>query len=240
MEPVHIRDIKTEVFLLGETEVLLKGTLTDNRPRGMHGTGNQPVMIHDIELDLKVSIPDLVIKEVKASMNEVPHPECRQVLDSLKRLEGLAISGGFNKKVSELFPRTRACLHFKALITAMAPMAMQGMFVNFVGKAGEKILEGGDEAEKLMEMSFDWWKNTCFVSAEDGPIVAKMKEKGMFYSLKEVAGMLNVEYKEMEDMANRGDVPAVESAGVWAVRFEALSPWFAERRKEREALGGNQ
>lgn len=230
-KPVHVREIKTEAFLEGTDRLRLRGFLKDERPFGLGGKGDEPETIHHLTLELLVRIPDFTILSASAEMPEAPQPECRHVLAGVKQLEGLTITAGFSKKVRALFPRVRSCPHLAALILAVAPVAMQGAFVQFIGQAGEKLLEGGPEAAALMEASFSWWKNTCYVAAEDGPVVEQIKARGMLYSLQEVAAILNLEYRDLLRKAQQGEFPAFEKEGKWVVRWQDLEPWFKARQK---------
>ena len=183
-----------------------------------------------------VRLPDFLIRSARAEMLAIPQPECRQVLAGVNKLEGLCISAGFTKKVRALFPRVETCPHLISLIVALAPIALQGAFVQFIGAAGKTLIEGGAEAAALMEASFSWWKNTCYVAAEDGPVVRQIKERGMLYSLPEVAAILQVDYRELLAKAQKGEFPAFEQEGKWVVRWQDLEPWFKARQAERRAL----
>jgi len=233
--PVHVRDIQAEAFLLGPDRLLLCGRLRDDRPFGLGGTGGEPETIHHLTLELTVRLPDFTVLAARAEMQDIPQPECRLVLEGVKKLEGLAITSGFTKKVRELLPRIETCPHLVALILAVAPIAMQGAFVQFIGQAGETLLQGREESSALMEASFSWWKNTCLVAAEDGPVVREIKERGMLYSLQEVAAILHVEYRELLQKAKQGEFPAFEQEGKWVVRWQDLEPWFKARAEERRA-----
>jgi hypothetical protein len=229
-KPVHVRELKTEAFLEGTDQLRLRGHLRDERPFGLGGKGGEAEHIHHLILELVVRIPDFTILSATAEMPTVPQPECREVAAGVKQLEGLSITSGFSKKVRELFPRVLTCPHLTALILAVAPVAMQGAFVQFIGQAGEKLVAGGPEAAALMEASFSWWKNTCYVAAEDGPVVEQIKARGMLYSLQEVAAILNVAYPDLLRKAQEGEFPAFEQEGKWVVRWQDLEPWFKARQ----------
>ena len=230
-KPVHVRDIKTEAFLEGTDRLRLRGFLKDERPFGLGGKGGEPETIHHLKLELVVRIPEFTILSAVAEMPSIPQPECRHVLAGVKKLEGLTITAGFTKKVRELLPRVETCPHLVALILAAAPIAMQGAFVQFIGQAGETLLQGGEEAAALMEASFSWWKNTCYVAAEEGPVVREIKERGMLYSLQEVAAILSLDYRDLLEKAQAGEFPAYEQEGKWVVRWQDLEPWFKARLK---------
>jgi len=232
-KPVHVRDIHIECYS-PEPELLeIRGSFRDDRPQGVGTYGGEPESIHGFEAVMTVRIPDFTIEDLSVEMPVVPQAECRDVREGLERLVGDKVVAGFSKRAHQALPRTSTCPHVLTLILAMGPVAVQGAFVRMIEQAAQALKDGTLDASALMEMSFQQWKNACYVSAEDGPVVAQMKERGMLYSLKEVAALIQVDYPELEERARNGEFPAVEEDGRWVVRWHDLEPWFEEKKKPK-------
>lgn len=233
--PVHVRDIHVECYSPAEDRLEIRGSFRDERPQGIgtHSGGGEA--IHGFEARMTVSIPDFTIQDLVIEMPTVPQAECREVRAGFAKLKGEKITGGFSKRAHAALPRTSTCPHVLTLVLAMAPVAVQGAFVRFIETAGKALRDGTLDPAAMMEMSFQQWKNACYVSAEDGPVVAEMKERGMLYSLDAVAALIQVDYAELEAKARRGDFPAHQQEGRWVVRWQDLEPWFKKRSGVREA-----
>jgi hypothetical protein len=232
-KPVHVRDIHVECYSPAPDLLEIRGSFRDDRPQGMGTYGGEPEPIHGFNAAMTVSIPDFTIKDVTIEMPTVPQAECRDVAEGFRKLIGDKIVAGFNKRAHQALPRSSTCPHVLTLILAMAPVAVQGAFVRMIEQASQALKDGTLDASAMMEMSFQQWKNSCYVAAEDGPAVARMKERGMMYSLKEVAALIQVEYDELVEMARNNEFPAVEEDGRWVVRWHDLEPWFEKRKSSQ-------
>lgn len=236
-KPVHVRDIHIECFSPAEDLLEIRGSFRDERPQGFGTYGGEPDTIHGFEATIKVRIPDFTIVDVSIQMPVVPQSECREVIDGYEKLKGEKIVSGFSKRAHAALPRTGTCPHVLTLVLAMAPVAIQGAFVRMIEQASRALKDGTLDPSAMMEMSFQQWKNACYVSAEDGPVVARMEERGMLYSLKEVAALIQVDYDELIERARRGEFPAHQQEGAWVVSWRELEPWFKERRKTGQGEG---
>ena len=230
-KPVHVRDIHVECFSPEPDILEIRGRFRDERPQGLGTHWGEPEIIHGFDAVMRVHLPDFTITELVVDTPTVPQAECAETAEGFKKLVGQKIVAGFNRRAHELLPRTSTCPHALTLVLAMAPVAVQGAFVRFIEQAAQALKDGALDANTMMEMSFSQWKNSCYVSAEDGPAVARIKERGMLYSLKEVAALIQIDYPTLEERARRGEFPAHEESGRWLVRWQDLEPWFANKKK---------
>jgi hypothetical protein len=132
---VHVRSIRVEAAEDGEGQLLVTGTLVDERPRGgekWFGVDG-PRVIHQMQLSLRVRHPDLVITAVEGGMEAHPYRICPDAVPSLQRLVGVTVRQGFTRAVNERLGRQRGCAHLTALIHAMAPVVVQAAGVAFAG-----------------------------------------------------------------------------------------------------------
>ena len=109
------------------------------------------------------------LEDIEVEMPTVPNQECRETLDSLLPLIGLPIVSGFTNRVKDLVGGTRGCAHLIALITAMAPAAVQGAWAAMTSKPQDpaEILPGA--VERI--------KDTCRIWRSDGPLVKEIEKQ---------------------------------------------------------------
>ncbi len=231
-KPVHVRDIHVECYSPSKDMLEIRGSFKDDRPQGMGTYSGGAEAIHGLEAKITVRIPEFLIEDISIDMPIVPQSECRDVIKGFEVLKGENIVSGFSKQAHKALPRVTTCPHLRTLILAMAPVAVQGAFVRLIEQAADALKDGTLDATQMMEMSFQQWKNACYVSAEDGLVVANMKERGMLYSLNEVATILQVDYDELIDRAKKGEFPACEEEGRWVVKWHDLEPWFKKKKDE--------
>jgi hypothetical protein len=158
--PVHVRSIRVEAAEDGERQIVVTGTLVDERPRGgekWFGVEG-PRVIHQMQISLRVRHPDLVITEVEGGMEAHPYRICPDAVPSLQQLVGVSVRQGFTRAVNERLGRQRGCAHLTALIHAMAPVVVQAAGVAFAGP-DEPVVP--DEREL-------WVIDTCQAWREDG------------------------------------------------------------------------
>lgn len=170
---VHTRQIRVESYDIGEGQLLIRGSLEDNRPKPMRladGDVRPPGVIHGLQLDMVVTYPDFTITSVEASMPNAPHEACREALPAFQALVGQRISPGFTNRTKRLLGGTKSCAHFVSLILAMAPSAIQA-YGAIVGARQEII------SADILTSRLRYLVNTCLVWAEDGPRVKRLRER---------------------------------------------------------------
>jgi hypothetical protein len=155
--PVHVRTIRVEAVEAGPGELLVTGSLSDERPReGGPGRGR---LVHDMRVSLRVGYPDFVITEASAEMAAHPFTVCPEAVPPIQRLVGLSVAQGFSRAVQERLGRAQGCAHLTALVLAMAPVVKQGAGAAFRGERDAPA--GGDDL---------WFIDTCQAWRRDGPL----------------------------------------------------------------------
>ncbi|HET7874951.1 MAG TPA: DUF2889 domain-containing protein [Methylomirabilota bacterium] len=171
--PVHVRTIRMEAVESGADELLVTGSLVDERPRGgppWFGADPPPV-IHHMTVTLRVRHPDLTITQVDAGMQAHPYQICPEAVPPLQGLVGLSVAQGFVRAVNERFGRARGCAHLTALIHALAPVVKQAAGVAFTHRQ-----------RPWTETAGLWFINTCQAWRENGPLhrlLASKDEAGL-------------------------------------------------------------
>ena len=167
---VHDRKIAMRTFDLGDHFILVEGNLIDHRhwPRDKKAS-EQPGIVHDMVIRLKIKGPEMSIEEAEAAMPHHPNEECPAVIPGIRNLQGLRIAPGFTMKVKRAIGGTKGCAHLTSLVLAMGEEAVQGYWSAY----GEERGKLGLRAQEIKNLI-----NTCHLWREDGPIVKGFRERG--------------------------------------------------------------
>ncbi len=167
--PVQLRTIRMEAVESGDDELVVTGSLRDERPRGgpkWFGVPG-PRVVHDMRVALRVRHPDLVITSVDGAMDTQPYTICPEALPPLQQLVGVSVGQGFTRAVNERLGRQQGCSHLTALIQAMGPVIRQAAGAAFRDRNTEAVMGGGGDR---------WFVNTCRSWRENGPLHNLLKQ----------------------------------------------------------------
>lgn len=146
----------------------VRGRLTDNRTQGLARSDGEPLIIHDMVVDLIVVVPGFEIVDVETAMEVHPYEVCTNVLPDYQQLVGLTIGRGYNRRIKELFGGPGGCSHIGALLQAMGPAAIQASWslMTLDDDPADRLSEAGDDEDRLRRLGMN--VNTCHVWAEGG------------------------------------------------------------------------
>jgi len=171
---IHQRSYETEAFDEGDGTMRIVGRLVDTKPHGLGLADGEPLVIHDMVVDMVVKGETFEILDITTTMNVHPYDQCTGVLSSYQQLVGLSIARGYTRKVKELFGGPMGCSHVGALLIALAPVAIQaswGMARLHDDPAVWSTLEiDPEDAERRLRLN----TNTCHVWHEDGDQIARL------------------------------------------------------------------
>ena len=173
-ELIHSRRYEVRTYKLSDDRFMLRGVLCDEKPGGLYLQEDpDPLWVHHMVVDLEVSYPAFRIESVSVEMKEHPHTRCTNILPKYDGLVGLSIARGFNNKIREMFGGPRGCTHIGALLSAMAPVAIQSGWSMRAGAAnGKKRSEmSAEERARGHEMNL----NTCHMWDENGDMVNEIR-----------------------------------------------------------------
>lgn len=178
--PLHRRTYDVEAFDEGDGRLRLRGHLRDVRPGGLLPGDPDPLVVHDMTIDVVVQLPSFEILSCEPVMDVRPNWECTGILDEYQRVVGISITRGFTHKVRELFGGPRGCSHLSMLLQAMAPVAIQAMFsLPRPERAGlDPSTMTPEQMRAMRQSSFEFNRNTCHVFADDGPMWEKVNGPG--------------------------------------------------------------
>ncbi len=168
-ESAHERTISIRTHEAGEKHVIVEGELIDDRLADTYflsGEKHPAGPIHHFVIRILLRIEDMVIEEIEGEAVTVPREVCRETLDSLQRIRGLALTKGYSTKVRGLLGGAEGCSHMVMLLIAMGPAALQGLWSN---RARKPIDPESPDIMKRYERILAVLKNTCYIWRQDGP-----------------------------------------------------------------------
>ena len=175
---IHTRRYEVRAFRMADDRFLLRGVVCDEKPAGLYVTEDpDPLWLHHMIVEMEVVYPTFVIERAYAKFHQHPHLSCTDITDHYKKLEGMSIARGFNAKVKELFAGSRGCTHITALLSAMAPVAIQtgwSMRVTAMNE-GESSSNPSDAEIEQREKQLAGTINTCHMWDESGELVAQVR-----------------------------------------------------------------
>ena len=166
--PIHRRSYDCEAFDEGDGRLRVRGHLVDHKQQGLGLADGEPLVIHDMVIDLIVVVPEFRIEAVEAEMNVRPYQQCSNILPDYQQLVGLSITRGFSRKVKDLFGGPGGCSHIGALLQAMGPVAVQALWslVNLHNDPADRLHSDIEPEERARRLRLN--NNTCHVWVEGG------------------------------------------------------------------------
>jgi hypothetical protein len=171
---IHTRRYEVRAFRMAADRLMLRGVVVDEKPAGLYLKGDeQPLWLHHMIVELEIVYPTFLIEKASATFHEHPHLECTHITDHYKNLEGMSIARGFNAKVKELFAGARGCTHITALLSAMAPVAIQaGWSMRAVASSDGQV--DAQRNYENRERQLAGTINTCHMWDENGALAASV------------------------------------------------------------------
>jgi len=174
---LHSRNITVSTYEIGQDEILVEGILQDERLcpviSSSKGVELPPGIIHRMTVEMVLAIPTLQILSIRAAMPAHPFPECLEVCETVRGLEGLRLISGFTAEVRRRLGKTKGCLHLTNLLLAMGSAAVQGTWSFFKRKRKRKLAESPGQAEERAALVVD----SCRVWRKDGPVAARLRQR---------------------------------------------------------------
>lgn len=169
LERIHSRDYETKVYRVSDDELLVRGAVSDRKPPGLYVADDpEELEIHQMQLELRVSIPALEITSARVVFESHPHSRCPMIAADYEKLVGLSVARGFTRKTRDLFGGPNGCTHTNALLQAMAPAVVQAMWSVRIAQQKAEGRSHADLAPEERARRVRANLNTCHVWAEGG------------------------------------------------------------------------
>jgi hypothetical protein len=153
--------------------------------------------VHEMEVELDVSVPDMVITDIRARMIRVPHEECRRAQATVKGAVGLEIKKGLSLLMEETVGGKAGCTHMTNLVMEACYNAIPGQYIVIRRIVGD-ILDEMTPAERAK-----WFIamrpqmiDSCVAYATDSPLIVEARRTPESGRVKELMERLSA--------ANRG------------------------------------
>ena len=170
-KPFHTRAIELQGYLREDGMWDIEGHITDtkaydftNEWRGEMPAGTP---VHDMWIRLTVD-DDYKIHDIEAVTDSSPYPICPKITGEFKKLIGLSIVRGFNRKVRELLGGIQGCTHLVELLGPMATVAFQTIRPHLKNSDGKE-----EHAPKRKSGIRPMILNTCHAWDEKGEVVKR-------------------------------------------------------------------
>lgn len=171
---IHQRSYETEAFDEGDGTMRVVGRLVDTKPHGLGLADGEPLVIHDMVVEMILAGDTFEIVNISTTMNVHPYGQCTSVLDSYQQLVGVSIARGYSRKVKELFGGPQGCSHIGALLIALGPVAIQaswGMARLHDDPADWSTVDvDPEDAERRLRLN----TNTCHVWSAEGEQIERL------------------------------------------------------------------
>ena len=175
-ECAHTRNIHTATYSADENHLVSEGRLTDIRLLDWYKFTGEKVdcgVLHDLRIVLLIKIPEMIIEDLEVIIETIPREDCLLMMETLKPVIGMAITGGFSAKVRGAAGGVKGCTHLVHLLTTMGPAIMQGFWTYTSGKLPEKTGSLNKKAAESMRRNL---KNSCVSWREEGELYQKLSK----------------------------------------------------------------
>ena len=103
---------------------------------------------HEMEVELDVELPSMVIKDIRGKMIRIPRKVCAGALPTLKQAVGMTIKRGLSVMMEETIGGKIGCSHLTNLVMEACYCSFQGVYSKSLEIAGD-ILEEMTDVERM-------------------------------------------------------------------------------------------
>lgn len=171
-DAIHRRLLDLRSYPAGEADILVEGSLKDERYRPVYelsGGKKDQGVIHDLVIRLLVGGAPLRILDAEAEMRHVPREQCIETRESIRNIIGIPIRSGFGEQVHKTIGGVKGCAHLTHLLIVMAQEVLHGYWTHKRRKPGvpPRSIEDIDGLPYLI--------NSCTLWRENGPLVNEIQ-----------------------------------------------------------------
>ncbi|MBN1572938.1 MAG: DUF2889 domain-containing protein [Deltaproteobacteria bacterium] len=131
---------------------------------------------HNMEVELDIELPTMVISDIRGRMPRIPREECREALPALQRAAGLEIKRGLSVKMEETIGGKIGCSHMTNLVMEACYCSFQGHYMKLREIAGDILDEMSDpERMKAFVSIMPRMLDSCIVYSEASSLIKEAK-----------------------------------------------------------------
>ncbi len=155
---------------------------------------------HEMEVSLDISIPAMIITDIRGQMIRVPHERCREALAALPHAKGLEIKKGLTQRMEETIGGKVGCSHLTNLVMEACHASIQGQYLSLRESFGD-LLDEMTPAERTK-----WFLTTrpqmidsCAAYRGDAPIVKDALQSPVTERITRLTERITAAYRDKKD-----------------------------------------
>lgn len=127
---------------------------------------------HEMEVSLDITIPDMVIADIRGRSIRVPHERCADALAALSGAVGLEVKKGLTVRMEEAVGGKIGCSHLTNLVMEACHASIQGQYLSLKESFGDLLDEmTPDERTKWFLTTRPQMIDSCVAYCGDSPII---------------------------------------------------------------------
>lgn len=147
-----------------EAHIVDKKTYSyDSKWRGPVAAG---LPVHDMSIRLTID-NELVVQDVEAVMDVQPYTICSDILPNFKRIIGLKIGPGWNRRIREAVGGVEGCTHIAELMGPLATVTFQTLSADHA----QKLKDPAPDTEDKNDDQAPFMLNGCYTWSSQSPVV---------------------------------------------------------------------
>jgi hypothetical protein len=132
---------------------------------------------HEMHVSLDITIPGMVITDIRGRMIRIPHERCAGGLDALHRAVGLEIKKGLTVRMEEAIGGAEGCTHLTNLVMEACHASVQGQYLSLRKSFGDLLDEmTPTERAKWFMTSRPQMIDSCVAYRHDSPIIEEARK----------------------------------------------------------------
>lgn len=135
---LHLRQVRYEGFEREDGLFDLEAELLDTKPVTFEiegeGTWQPGQPIHGMRVRLVVDA-QFIVQDIEVAMDHLPHPECIQAREPMRRMIGCSLRRGWRQAIEERLGKVQGCAHLRELLFNMGTVAFQSLAIRLTEAA---------------------------------------------------------------------------------------------------------
>jgi hypothetical protein len=158
-----------DVLAVSETDLTLVATLRDTSTAV--DDPDDVEVIHDLRIDARVTVPDLVIREISAHAEAQPYDQCAFTAAPVARLAGLSLRRGYRREVLAVLGGVRGCSHFLTLALDLSATTILSIYLRMRAQTPYTPRTRADGTWAATGLRVEpGLMNACFALTEESPV----------------------------------------------------------------------
>ncbi|RYF45939.1 MAG: DUF2889 domain-containing protein [Comamonadaceae bacterium] len=139
---------------------------------------NDIEVIHDLQIEATVSVPDLTILDISARAHHQPYSECSPTAVAVKRLTGLTLKRGYRRDVLAILGGTRGCSHFVTLALDLSATHILSTYMRMRDEVENTPMNRANGTWTRVGLQIEpTLRDACFALRSDSPVYKNVAEE---------------------------------------------------------------